>query len=166
MKVLFVSCITLCLTFVIHVAVCRTGILPRGAKTLLAIFLASVATTSCLAIMGVLPRPDTSIEFARALLLSLAVFLVYLSMNNAAERDSVSCLFLLALHRAGPAGLPREELFRLVDDDVVLSRLSDLVAGRWVKEGDGTFQITFAGRTFLWAIHTARRLYGLGDVGG
>ena len=150
-----------------HLALWRHRPDCRSIRTLATLYGGSLALVGLSSKVSWIGTPIEWCDLARMTLISGAVFLVYLSMYTAVERDSVSSMFLLAAERAGAEGVPVEDLLRgLSDEDLVLSRLDALKASGMVVCRGEKFCITWSGRVFLAAIRTARRPFTSRPIGG
>ncbi len=164
------AALTLCIAILvvfgaIHMGLWRSGRVQRTVSLLVANY--GIAVVSVLSLASVVWGLPESLEVVRAILASGAVFLVYLSMYMAVERDSASSRFLLEVERAGPNGVSCEALRALLcDEDMVVSRLQGLKGARFVYQRGESFFLTRRGQAFLWAIRSLRRVFTDRPVGG
>ncbi len=125
MNVFLLGSVIVALTVLLHVLTWRLCLLERTVGRLVALYAVAVLASSALVACGVLPAPGSPAGAVRALLMSGAVFLVYLSFYTAVERDSASSVILLAAARQG--GASRATLYAaLHDEDMIVERLRGL----------------------------------------
>ena len=139
----------------------------RSVRSLLVLFGVGLSIGAALVLLGVLPSPTFPVGIARALLLSVTVFLVYLSLYSGTELDSPSGVVLMYVEQGGSEGIAREELFTLMnDEDLILSRLDNMVRSRWVTCEDDVYRLAMRGRLFIGLVRITRRVFTRNRVGG
>lgn len=163
-------------TVLLHVLTWRLRLLERTVGRLVALHAVAVLACGALVACEVLPAPGSWTGTVRAVLMSGAVFLVYLSFYTAVEKDSASSVILLAAAR--PGGASRATLYGVLhDEDMIVERLRGLLRAGFVRveEGEGgranpieagRFRLTARGRLFLGLLRIARRAFTAERVGG
>lgn len=161
----------------LHVLAWRHRLVMRTVGRLVVLYPVAVLACGVLVVTGALPEPESWTDAVRALLMSAAVFLVYLSFYTAVEKDSASSVILLAAARQG--GASRESLLGALDDEgMILDRLRGLVRAGFVRverSANDTglpdheiarFRLTRRGRLFLWVARVARGAFTPDGIGG
>jgi len=97
----------------------------------------------------IFPLPGDSPGAIHSFLIAALMLPVYLSVYTAVELDSVSSLILLLAEKAGSAGVSRDELLVVAnDEDCIVSRLKELLESGLLRRDGEVFAITRAGKTF------------------
>jgi hypothetical protein len=151
--------------FLVHLAIWRVRLPKRQTQAMLWIFfIVWLAVTGGLwshpdfSLLGV-PAPQTWLQLAHVGLFVLAFTLAYMITYSALEADSPSIVMVMAVARAGSAGLPRSEFNRMMTDDVlVVPRVRDLLLDRMAYlEGD-RYRLTPKGALFARIFIQYRKL--------
>ncbi|MBM4396828.1 MAG: hypothetical protein FJ087_14195 [Deltaproteobacteria bacterium] len=154
-------------TLAVHVPLWRLRVVAPTVRNLVLIHLA-VAAGAVAVVLAVpaLAAPGAA-DLVRGLLVGWFSFLAYLSQYMAVELDSASAVMLLHVAAAPPEGVTEADLLGLLDDeDVVLSRLRELVGSGMVGERDGSYRLRWKGRLMIGAVRFVRRWYTPDPVGG
>ena len=138
--------------FFFHLVLWRFYIPKRQTRTLLVLFvmvwILGLAFRYYLADSEIVP----SFSFVDSLHVSLlyaSLYASYAVTYIALEVDSPSLVIALRIAKAGSRGLPREELHRLTDNDLlVVPRVRDLVRDRWIFFEKERYRLTRKGRFF------------------
>jgi hypothetical protein len=113
------------------------------------------------------PPPRTLAELLHVGVLFVALALAWIVTYTALPVDSPSLTMLLEIAAAGPAGLPAEDLERLLTDEVLVRpRLADLVRERMVEVRGDRYALTAPGRRYATLFARYRLLMRLPVRGG
>ncbi len=107
MNVFLLGMAVVTLTVALHVLTWRLRLVRRTIGRLVALYGVALLACGTLSACGVLPAPGSAPGAVRAVLMSVAVYLVYLSFYTAVEKDSASSVILLAAARPGGC-VPRD----------------------------------------------------------
>lgn len=152
-------------TIFIHAAVWRTTSPRSPARLLVPSAIAGGLLGGCLALAKI-PKPESR-QCIEALLLFLSIVACYMISLPALEAESPSALIVTHVHRSGKTGATKQELERIVNDDIfVINRIQGLeVEGLVSREGED-LSITPAGKRFLNAFLLYHRLAGRCPLAG
>lgn len=176
MNVFLLGAAVVALTVVLHVLTWRLRLVRRTVGRLVALYVVALVACGGLGACGVLPAPGSAAGAVRAVLMSVAVFLVYLSFYTAVEKDSASSVILLAAAR--PGGASRATLYGVLhDEDMIVERLRGLVRTGFVRVETGVgghsspietgrLRLTARGRLFVGLLRAARRPFTSERFGG
>lgn len=159
--------------FVAQVALWRVHVPVRQVKVLLLIFAGAFAAALAVggwaavgspAWRGFLPRGG--VEWVHVGLFHLAATLAYMITYSAVEVDSPSLAMVLAIRRAGAAGLPEAQLLeQRRDDRLVTPRVRDLVTDRMAVLDGERYVLTPKGALLARTFAVYRALLGAGKGG-
>jgi len=155
-------------TVFMHLLAWRLRLVRRTVRNLLALHATSIGLVAVLVVAtDISVVPPSWVVLARSLLVSESVFLVYLSFYTAVELDSTSSVILLQAERAGELGVREEDLYELLnDEDLIYSRLEELVRNRWITRDRGLYRPALRGRLFIGLVRLARLPFTREGVGG
>lgn len=165
----FLSASTLLvIAFVTHVIWWRLKVPRRQALTLAKLFL-SVAVCGFAAIYasdlfsGQLPLP----RFLLAVLLFGSVALVYLIFFSAMEEDSPSLTLIRLISEAGPRGIHRNDLMRVMErHSYIKVRIDMMVSDGMAVETPSGIRLASHGLLLSWLVLFYRNLLARKFVGG
>lgn len=110
--------------------------------------------------------PDDAGAWAQTIAFGLAISAAYVLTYPAIEVESPIMVIIDLIERAGPGGLERDELYRRLDDDfLVTPRIDDLVSEGLAIDSDTGCRLTEKGRSLGRTFIVWRKILGA-DVGG
>ncbi len=90
--------------------------------------------------------PEGASHWAESILLALAVAAAYVMSYPPVEVDSPTLVIIRVIAAAGKAGLDKNELYRLLDDEaLVVPRILDLLREGLASEAGGRYALTRKG---------------------
>lgn len=110
--------------------------------------------------------PDNAGAWAQTVAFGLAIAAAYVLTYPAVEVESPIMVITDLIERAGPGGLERDELYRRLDDDfLVTPRIDDLMSEGLAVDGAMGCQLTDKGRSLGHIFIVWRKILGIG-IGG
>ena len=110
--------------------------------------------------------PEDAGQYLQIVVLYLSCTMAYVITYSAVEADSPSLVLVLAIFRAGPAGLGEQDLRALLsDDELVKPRVRDLLTDKMATLEGETYRLTDKGRFMTRLFLRQRQLLGLGKGG-
>lgn len=159
--------------FALHLLAWRVRLPERHTRVILAIFFGTLAVALLLLpriaarwpALGI-PCPVPGASYVAIAGFVTAVTLAYMITYTVVEVDSPSLVMALAIHRAGPSGLPEAEFDRTMNDDLLVEpRIRDMVRDGLVREEGGLYRLTPKGDRMARLFILHRRLLGAGKGG-
>ncbi|MFA6583402.1 MAG: hypothetical protein WCS77_03810 [Elusimicrobiaceae bacterium] len=112
------------------------------------------------------PSPQTPLETAHALSLTVSLILAWMITFSAVEADSPSLVIMRRIKEAGPAGLDKNDLYQYLNDELLLTpRIRDLITDKMAVETNGCYALTAKGARMTRLFIFWRKLFKL-DKGG
>lgn len=151
------------LAFAVHVVIWRIRRPRNSGVALLAVFVAVAALGAAVFAIWI-RRHGGSMHWpalAQVALLYFAGMAAYINTYPAIEADSPSLLLMQELHRAGEAGLAREEIMQIFNEQVVLKpRVLSLLDEKMAVQSGARINLTARGRLTADIFWYFRKLTG------
>lgn len=166
MNVLVYGIVLFLVAFFIHLLFWKFYLPKHHTKALLKIFIATLLGGIVLAwamprglASSYMPLPRSGYEYLRLSLFFISLALGYIATYSAVEVDSPSLVMILAIAKAGKAGLPQADLFKSMTDDLLVKpRLRDLVDDNMVCLDNDKYKLAPKGIFFIRTIILSRKV--------
>ncbi len=164
---------TVILAFAVHVLVWKIRLPRKQTRAIILIFfgvLAAVVITLP-RIAGMLPvlglrEPVPLPVYLNIICFVVSIALAYMITYSAVEVDSPSLIMVLAIYRAGDAGLAVRHFNEILNDALLVEpRIRDLEFDRMATRNGEVYQLTAKGRLMARIFILHRRLLGAGKGG-
>ena len=175
MNVLMYSTAILSVALFVQVIVWRIKTPHRQTKALLQIFFGTLCAgllflwkAPAAETVGIPGRETLSwIEVLHIGILCVAAILAYMMTYSAVEVDSPSLVIILKIAEAGTHGLEDHELYRQLDNDILVKpRLRDLLQDRMAVLDGESYRLTSKGIFMARLFNFYRRLVNIQHAGG
>ncbi|PIQ99600.1 MAG: hypothetical protein COV66_10625 [Nitrospinae bacterium CG11_big_fil_rev_8_21_14_0_20_45_15] len=171
MKIFLLGTSCFLLAFIIQWLIWKIRLPKRQAKTLLQIFFATGIVFLCA--LGFLSAngggdlmPKTVSEYLHISLLFLVLTLSYLNTYPGLEADSPSLVIVMTIHKAGDQGLPVNEFYQILNDDLLVKpRIRDLLTDHMAVLKEGRYCLTPKGKLMAQLFGFYRSLLGASKGG-
>lgn len=170
---LTVACFLVFLAFLIHLIVWRMRLPRKQTRALLLIFFGVLCVALPLLphlaklcpLLG-MKQPVPIATYLHISLFVISATLAYIITYSAVEVDSPSLLMVLAIDRAGTAGLSIEELHSTMNDALLVEpRIRDLILDGMAQQDGDLYRLTAKGAVMARMFTVQRRLLKSGKGG-
>lgn len=174
MSVLLTGLALFVLSFLIHIVIWKVHMPGRQTRALLRIFFVTPAAGltalwfyhSFFTRLG-LPVLSGYFEFLHTFLLHTSLALAYITTYSGMEVDSPSLVMTKMVAEAGEEGLPEEDFFASLSDDILVKpRVRDLLRDELAHLEDGKYRISPKGARIARIFLFYRKLLNVSGKGG